>query len=99
MLVVHAGWVPTAEGEASELFLWGEGDDEAAWRPRLGGGPPLHPFGASPAALRDALAELGLEGSLAPTTAIVLLPSGAAETARTDAVAVGARPRPAGAET
>src|SRR5690349_7294133 len=79
MIVAHATWVPAEAGEPADLFVWGEVEGEAPWRPAAGAGrqdAPLHPRCASPAALRDALARLGLEGPLVGATATLRLPSG-----------------------
>src|SRR5262245_37264081 len=87
-MVVHAVWVPAEVGEASELFLWGEAEDEAAWRPALalaassgpgGSDVRLHPRCAAPSLLRDTLARLGLEGTLVGATSTLLLPTGPTE--------------------
>lgn len=78
MLVVHALF----GSDDGELIFWAEADEATAWRPTLPDGPdggvPLHPFGATPAALRRALegGGLGIQ-PLTAGTATVLLPSDA----------------------
>ena len=65
--------------EVDRKSFRGETTPDAAWLPRLDpGGPPLHPFGAPPAALRDGIGRLGYDGQLSGGTAVVLLPSGPA---------------------
>src|SRR5262249_6048357 len=80
-------------------------DRAAAWRPALtlagrtgpgGSDVRLHPRGASPATLRDALARVGLDGPLVGATATLLLPAGTAASA-VPAARVGAGAAGAGA--
>src|SRR5689334_9984915 len=109
MIVAHATWVPAEAGEPADLFVWGEVEGESPWRPAAGAGRQdarLHPRCASPAALRDALARLGLEGPLVGATAALLLPSGPVDPgarAEDGAVVAGssapAGPGPAGGST